>query len=64
VAMRADWTNRDDDIASFLADYGRYSIPFYLLYRPGGEPHLFSELLTKGQIAEAVLAADGQLARR
>jgi suppressor for copper-sensitivity B len=53
VAMRADWTNRDDAIARFLADHGRYGIPFYLLYRPGAEPVVFSELLTK----EAVLAA-------
>lgn len=51
VPMKADWTNRDDDIAAFLADHGKYGIPFYLLYRPGREPHLFSELLTK----EAVL---------
>lgn len=50
VPMQADWTNRDDEIARFLADFGRYSIPFYLLYRPGGEPHLFGELLTKGEV--------------
>ncbi len=35
VAMKADWTNRDDAITDFLADHGRYGIPFYLLYRPG-----------------------------
>lgn len=64
VAMKADWTNRNDQIAALLADYGRYSIPFYLLYRPGAEPHLFSELLTKGQIEEVVRAADGKLAQR
>jgi suppressor for copper-sensitivity B len=57
VPMKADWTNRDDEIAAFLAAHGRYSIPFYLLYRPGEEPHLFSELLTKGAVAEAVRGA-------
>jgi suppressor for copper-sensitivity B len=50
VAMRADWTNQDVAIARFLADYGRYSIPFYLLYRPGAEPHLFPELLRKRDV--------------
>ncbi len=35
VPMKADWTNRDDEISAFLAAHGRYSIPFYLLYRPG-----------------------------
>ena len=46
VAMKADWTNRSQPIADFLADHGRYGIPFYLLYRPHREPHLFGELIT------------------
>jgi suppressor for copper-sensitivity B len=57
IAMKADWTNRSDSIAQFLADHGRYGIPFYLLYRPGGEPFLFGELLTKEAVVEAVRAA-------
>jgi suppressor for copper-sensitivity B len=58
VPMKADWTNRDEAISDFLADHGKYGIPFYLLYRPGSEPLLFSELLTK----EAVLSALGNAA--
>ncbi len=54
VPMKADWTNRSDAIANFLADHGRYGIPFYLLYRPGAEPHLFGELLTKDGLLEVV----------
>lgn len=54
LPMKADWTNRDDAIAAFLAGHGRYSIPFYALYRPGDEPHLFSELLTRGAVVEVV----------
>jgi suppressor for copper-sensitivity B len=54
VAMKADWTNRDDAITAFLADHGRYGIPFYLLYRPGREPYLFSELITKETVVAAV----------
>ncbi len=57
LAMRADWTNRDDAIARFLADHGRYGIPFYLLYRPGADPHVFSELLTKGAVLRELEAA-------
>ena len=52
--MRADWTNRSDDIARFLADHGRYSIPFYMLYRPGQEPHLFGEVLRKRHVLAAL----------
>ncbi|HXT52491.1 MAG TPA: thioredoxin family protein [Thermoanaerobaculia bacterium] len=54
VAMRADWTTRDRAIGDFLAAHGRYGIPFYLLYRPGGEPHVFPELITRDLVIGAV----------
>ncbi len=57
VPMKADWTNRNDEIGKFLAEHGRYGIPFYLLYRPGQEPRVFSELLTKEGLQEAVQVA-------
>ena len=50
TAMKADWTNRNDAISSYLADFGRYAIPFYVLYRPGRDPHIFGELLTKASV--------------
>ena len=52
IAMRADWTRRDERIGRFLADFGRYGIPFYILYRPNAEPHVFSELLSKSAILD------------
>jgi suppressor for copper-sensitivity B len=63
VPMKADWTNRNDEIAKFLAEHGRYGIPFYLLYRPGTQPHVFSELLTKETLVAAVQDA-AQVARK
>lgn len=54
VAMKADWTNRDDGIARFLAEHGRYGIPFYMLYRPGRSPHLFGELLDAAGVARVI----------
>jgi thiol:disulfide interchange protein len=57
LPMRADWTNRSDAIARFLADNGRYGIPFYPLYRPGREPLVFSELPSKTTILAALDAA-------
>jgi len=57
IAMKADWTNRDDEIARFLAEHGRYGIPFYMLYRPGDAPHVFGELVSKQGIVEIVRAA-------
>ncbi len=59
VAMKADWTNRNDEIGAFLAEHGRYGIPFYVLYRPGAPPHVFSELLTQEAVLAAVRAARG-----
>ncbi|HWM93371.1 MAG TPA: thioredoxin family protein [Thermoanaerobaculia bacterium] len=57
VPMKADWTNRNDEIGKFLAEHGRYGIPFYMLYRPGQEPRVFSELLSKEGLMEAVQVA-------
>lgn len=57
VAMQADWTNRDDGIARYLASFGRYGIPFYALYRPNREPYVFSELLRSGRLQEAIRGA-------
>lgn len=57
VPMKADWTNQDEEIGRFLAEHGRYGIPFYLLYRPGQEPRVFSELLSKEGLMEAVQVA-------
>ena len=59
VAMKADWTNRNDDIARYLASFGRYGIPFYALYRPGQAPHVFSELLRGARLEEAVRNSAG-----
>ena len=50
IPMQADWTNRSDEIAQYLADYGRYSVPFYMLHRPDSKPHLFGEILRKKEI--------------
>jgi len=57
VPMKADWTNRDDRIGAFLAEHGRYGIPFYLLYRPGQAPHVFSELPSKDGLVSTVSEA-------
>lgn len=54
VAMRADWTRPDPEIAAYLESFGRYGIPFNVVYGPGtpdGEP--LPELLT----ADAVMGA-------
>jgi thiol:disulfide interchange protein DsbD len=50
LALRADWTRPDDEIGELLASFGRYGIPFYVMYRPGREPRVLSELLSRSAI--------------
>jgi suppressor for copper-sensitivity B len=64
VPMKADWTNPDASIAQFLMDHGRTGIPFYLLYGPGAEPHVFGELLTKRAVLDALERAQRATAVR
>jgi thiol:disulfide interchange protein DsbD len=49
VALKADWTARDEAIGRALAALGRASVPVYALYAPGAEaPVLLPELLSPG----------------
>jgi suppressor for copper-sensitivity B len=54
VAMRADWTRPDPRIAEYLASFGRYGIPFNVVYGPAAPAGIpLPELLT----GETVIAA-------
>jgi len=58
VAMRADWTRPDPAIAAFLADHGRYGIPYYAVYGPGAPTGIaLSELLTDAAVLDALAKA-------
>ncbi len=55
VCMRADWTRPDNEIAKFLASYGRYGIPFNVVYGPGARGGLvLPELLDQESILSAL----------
>ena len=56
VALRADWTRRDDHITEALAAYGRQGVPVYVLYgrEPAGAPRLLPEVLTPGVVLAAI----------
>lgn len=52
-AVKADWTQQNDDITKFLAAHGLNSIPFNVLYKPGcDEPIIFPTLLSADEIIE------------
>ncbi|MBP2298414.1 protein-disulfide reductase DsbD family protein [Azospirillum picis] len=61
VAMRADWTRPDAAIAKYLADHGRYGIPFNIVYGPGAPGGIaLPELLSEGAVLEALAKAAGR----
>lgn len=61
VAMRADWTRPDDGIAHYLASYGRYGIPFNVVYGPGAPGGVvLPELLTESAVLKAFEKAAGK----
>ena len=58
VPMRADWTLPDQEIADFLAEHGRYGIPFYAVYGPQAPDGIaLPEILTEDLVLEALREA-------
>lgn len=55
IAMQADWTLPDDRIASYLARYERYGIPFNAVYGPGAPRGMtLPEILSKSGVLAAL----------
>ena len=53
--LRADWTDRNDDILEYLNTYNKYGIPFNILYTTSNrDGFIFSEILSKNQIRKAI----------
>jgi suppressor for copper-sensitivity B len=58
VAMRADWTRPDPAIAAYLAGFGRYGIPFDVVYGPKAPQGIpLPEVLTREAVRKALAAA-------
>ena len=53
--LRADWTRPDEQIAAFLAEHGRYGIPFNMLVTPDGASDVtFAEILIPSSVMSAL----------
>ena len=53
LALKADFTNKDTEIARAIAGYGRGAVPVNVLYRPGiEEPELLPEIFGAGELVE------------
>ena len=58
VLMRADWTKPSDEIAGYLASFGRFGIPFNVIYGPEAPqgvvlPELLSDDSVRDGLAQA-----------
>ncbi len=58
VALKADWTNRDPQIARMLESFGRSGVPLYLLYAPeqgrSRAPTVLPQVLSESIVLEAL----------
>lgn len=52
--VKADWTNYDSSITKALEQYGRGSVPLYVLLYPNGHHKVLPELLTFNILQEAL----------
>ena len=56
IAMQADWTKPSDEIAAYLAAFGRYGIPFNAVYSQSNPKGVaLPELLTPGLVKDALI---------
>jgi suppressor for copper-sensitivity B len=61
IKMKADWTKPDPVIGVFLKDYGRFGIPFNIIYsKTKPEGVILPELLTKQAVTDALDKAIGK----
>jgi suppressor for copper-sensitivity B len=60
VSMQADWTRPNAEIAAYLASYGRYGIPFNIVYGPAAPSGIvLPELLSTSDVGGALDKASG-----
>jgi thiol:disulfide interchange protein DsbD len=52
VKMKADWTKKDKAITEALRQFGRNSVPLYVLYTPhtDAKPHILPQVLTSDTV--------------
>jgi thiol:disulfide interchange protein DsbD len=54
VMMKADWTNKNDEIGRILRKFNRAGVPLYLYYSSQGQVSVLPEILTPGIFIDQV----------
>ena len=53
--LKADWTNRNPEIAAQIEKYNRSGIPLYIFWNEKlDEPMVLNEILTEGYLMEVI----------
>ena len=61
VAMSGDWTVRSDDVTAYLQSFGRYGVPFNVVYGPAAPNGIeLSTILNSDDVMQAIKQAKGQ----
>jgi len=60
LLMKGDWTVRSDSVTAYLQSYGRYGVPFNIVYGPGAPQGLpLPTILSSQQVLSALQQAQG-----
>ena len=59
--MVGDWTNKNDQILSFLNQHQRSGVPLYLVYAGNNEPRVLPQILTADIVIEAIQQAISEI---
>ncbi|MER3523001.1 MAG: hypothetical protein C4326_02780 [Ignavibacteria bacterium] len=61
IAMKADWTNRNETITRSLQTFGRSGVPLYVVFPAGkpDQPIVLPEVITSGIVLDALAKATG-----
>jgi suppressor for copper-sensitivity B len=61
LRLQADWTQRNETTATYLRKYGKYGVPFDIVYGPGAPNGIIlGELLSKPEIMRALAEASDE----
>lgn len=61
LRLQADWTQRNEAIAAYMRKYGRYGVPFDIVYGPNApDGIILSEILTRDEVFRALSEAAGE----
>ncbi len=65
LLMKGDWTVRSDSVTAYLQSYGRYGVPFNIVYGPGAPQGLpLPTILSSQQVLSALEQAQSENSER